>query len=517
MKSKNRTDIVKVIIQPENKTIQAQSGETLKDALDREGRYFIQTCGGKGKCGFCRVQFKSEAPQLLPREAELLGKNSKYRLACLHKVHTDIVIALPPIQEWLGDKTLTGFKAAGGGTGFGVAGDLGTTTIALYLVNLENGGIVGQVSFLNPQVPHGADVMTRLELAKDDEQRKRLNELAQKGLAEGMKKLFSEAGVNKTEVRRILLAGNTAMTHLFLGWGGEGLERAPFKSPLEGRGCIPFTPESVGMDWESACELAPVLSGFIGGDTTAAIIASKLDVKSGLRLLVDFGTNGEIVLAKNGAIRGCSAAAGPAFEGVGMKSGMAALKGAIEAFDPEGKPSVIGGGKPLGICGSGYISGIAYLLNAGILAPSGLLKKDEQGERSWSPPSQDSEFLSITQDDIRKFQLAKGAVSAGIDILLSETSVGWEQLDEVIITGSFGNRIDPEEAIRAGLLPPVAPEKITYIDNAAGRGAALCVSGTKYRQRALNLQQNMKFVNLGGHPRFQDVFVEMMKFPEKLQ
>lgn len=507
---------IKITVEPEGKTFDAAYGETVKTALNREGYYFIQACGGKGKCGFCRVEYMSNAPAMLAREVELLGPQSKYRLACMHKITEDTAITLPPIQEWLGDKTILDFKVEGGGTGFGIAGDLGTTTIALYLVNLTNGEIIGQVSFLNPQVPLGADIMTRLEMAKEDALRIRLNALITESLAEGIGNLLSSHGAQPHLVKQAMLAGNSAMTHIFLGWGGEGLERAPFKSPLEGRGCIPFNPETIGLDWECACELAPILSGFMGGDAAAAIIASNLDVKPGARLMIDLGTNGEIALSENGEVWGCSAAAGPAFEGEGMQAGMPALKGAIEGFDEQGIPIVIGGGKPLGICGSGYISGLAFLLSAGILQPSGLLNRNRRGDRIWKPEIPVGNPPVITQDDIRKFQLAKGAVSAGIEILCSEAGLDYRRLEEIIITGSFGNRIDSVAAVRAGLIPPLPVEKITFIDNAAGRGAALCLSSVEYKRRALNLQQKMKFVNLGEHPRFQDLFVEKMRFPEPL-
>ena len=508
---------LKITIKPEGDTIGAVPGETLKSALERGGHYFPQNCGGRGKCGFCRVKYIQDAPKASPLEVKLFAEGSDYRLACMHKVEGDCVVYIPPVHEaMMGGKTIAGFKVSGGNNGFGIACDLGTTTVALYLVNLGSGEIVGQHVFLNPQVSYGADVMTRLNLAKEKEKRKELTNAINLGLAEGIRKLLNFGGVYLDQIVKLLMVGNTAMTHLFLGFGGEGLERAPFKSPFEQRGGIPFNPEKIGLTWDVGCEILPILFGFIGGDTVAAIIASELDTKPGLRLMIDFGTNGEIVLSKRGVIWGCSAAAGPAFEGVGMYSGMPAMEGAVEAFTDEGEPIVIGRGKePRGICGSGYISGIAYLLKRGEITPAGLLKHYKNDKREWTPLLSGNNPLIITQDDIRKFQLAKAAISAGIEILCGKADVDYHHLDEIIITGSFGNRIDISAAVETGLIPRISPDKITFIDNAAGRGAALCLSDDHHRERALKLQRNMSFINLGEHPLFQEVFVEKMRFPKK--
>ncbi|NQS98095.1 MAG: DUF4445 domain-containing protein [candidate division Zixibacteria bacterium] len=507
----------KINIEPEGNTVEAVPGDTLKSVLESGGYYFPQNCGGKGKCGFCRVNYIEDAPKASTLEVKLFGESSDYRLACMHKVESDCTIYVPPLYEaMISGKTIAGFKVSGGRSGFGIACDLGTTTVALYLVNLGSGEIAGQYVFLNPQLSYGADVMTRLNLAKAEDKRKELTNAIYLGLTEGIKKLLNSGEVSPDQIVKLLIVGNTAMTHLFLGFGGEGLERAPFRSPFERRGCIPFNPEKIGLTWEVGCEILPILFSFIGGDTIASIIASDLDTKPGLRLMIDFGTNGEIVLSKQGTIWGCSAAAGPAFEGVGMYSGMPAVKGAVEAFTDEGEPKIIGGGKePRGICGSGYISGIAYLLKNREITPAGLLKRDKNKKREWIPLLTGDNPPRITQDDIRKFQLAKGAISAGIEILCGEADVEYAHLDEIVITGSFGNRIDISAAVETGLIPRINPDKITFIDNAAGRGAALCLSDDHHRKRALKLRQKMNFINLGEHKLFQEVFVDKMKFPTK--
>jgi uncharacterized 2Fe-2S/4Fe-4S cluster protein (DUF4445 family) len=254
------------------------------------------------------------------------------------------------------------------------------------------------------------------------------------------------------------------------------------------------------------------LSGFIGGDTAGAIIASDLDLKAGKRLLIDFGTNGEIVLADEGGIYATATAAGPAFEGVGMSCGLPAVKAAVEGIDDEGRLKIIGDSNlAMGICGSGYISVVAYLLKKGHLRDSGRLEVRKIGDKKWKLPVTNGPPLYISQEDIRKFQLAKGAISAGIEILCREAKVKSEDLDEVIITGSFGNRIDPEAGRRTGLIPAVKRDAITFLDNGAGRGAVRLLAEGKFRDRILGIKSKGNFINLGEHPDFQESFVRNMR------
>ncbi len=501
----------KITILPGNRIIYAESGENLKTVLDRSDLFFPRTCGGKGKCGFCRLNWLSSPPPMNKRETELLDKSSSHRLACLHKVKSDCIVEIPPIQEWSGGKNLPELKFNSAKSGLAVAADLGTTTVALYLLDFTQGLVIGQYSFLNPQVTIGADVMTRLELAKGDEGRIKLTGMIQQGFQSALENLVKTDSVDLNAIDKILIAGNTVMTHLFLGWGGEGLEKAPFRSPFENRGCIPFRPENLGLHPRVEAQMFPVISGFIGGDTTAAIIAAGFDNSRRTRLLVDLGTNGEIVLAAGGKLYAASAAAGPAFEGVGMTCGMPAVSGAAESLTADGYPVIIGNAGSAGFCGSGYISAAAYLLEAGLVAPSGLLEKNRDALRRWNLPDSKGKVY-ITQDDIRHLQLAKGAIAAGIGILLEHTGVKTAQIEEIVITGSFGSRIDPLAALKIGLLPDIAPEKIIFLDNAAGRGAVQCLADESHLIQALRIQQSVEAVSLAENPRFQDIFIENLAF-----
>ncbi|MFH1862364.1 MAG: ASKHA domain-containing protein [bacterium] len=499
-----------ITIEPAGKAFAADSSKTLKEVLLQAGYYFPQNCGGKGRCGYCRIEYHDGSPPpLLPREREILGGHSPYRLACLHKVSGDHVISLPILQEFVIEKSIAGFMPSNNEvTGLGLAVDLGTTVIAVYLLNLQTGEIIAQSSLLNPQVHQGGDVMTRLEKARDAASREELTALVRRALTEGIESLLQSREVSKTEVRRIFIAGNTAMTHLFWGYSGSGLETAPFRSPLEKQGILPFDSLWLELPSSCVCEMGPIIQGFIGSDTVAAIIASGLDRNSERRLLIDLGTNGEIVLAAHGNLLATSTAAGPAFEGVGMQCGMPALRGAIEGFGEDGEPFVIGSGAPLGFCGSGYMAALARLRKRGLLASNGLLQKNTAGERRWVLAGNHSGVPYISQDDVRKFQYAKGAIAAGIRIICQEAGMELEEIEEVFITGSFGNRIDPQAALEIGLIP--AAQKVTFVDNGAGRGALLCLSDSGYRERALALQQSIHVINLGEHPKFQDIYISSL-------
>jgi len=502
-----------ITLKPESRKIEFSAGKTLRSALSSAGIFFPQNCSGQGKCGHCRVKYESEEPSLLPREVELLGKNSEYRLACLQKLQSDITISLPRLQEWRIDKNIGEFDFAGKvSQSYGIAIDLGTTVIALYLADFSKGIITGQYSILNPQVHQGGDVMTRLTLAKDTQNLRSLTNAVRHGLADGICTLLETVNITNESVSSVSLAGNTTMLHLLLGRSGEGLESAPFRSPLEGRKFLKIDPEWLGLPRKTQCEMFPILAGFIGGDTTAAIIASDIDCSSGNRLLIDLGTNGEVVLSANGEILATSTAAGPAFEGVGMTAGMPAMPGAIEGISKKGEPFVIGGGEPLGFCGSGYISTIGYLFRMGIIDKTGLIRHNDEGIRRWTPLPADKTDIFLTQADVRKFQLAKAAIAAGVDILCTRSGLTSSDLDEIIVTGSFGNRISPKAAMSVGLIPEVQPEKVRFIDNAAGRGALLCLGNSHFVRRAKELPDKVTVVNLGDDPNFQDVYVANMSF-----
>ena len=526
MSKKNR-----ITVKPDGRTIKGTPEETVKSALERSGYFFPNNCGGKGRCLSCRVEYSESAPLRTKLESRFFPNYSSYRMACQHRLTEDISISLAGQTLFENSKLIEDINLAGGGDGYGIAVDIGTTLIAIYLADLRDGKLIAQYSFLNPQVRYGGDVMSRLDFAKQPSNRKQLTRTIHKRSAEVIGHALTTRAIERDEVTNVYVVGNSAMTQLWLGMSGGGLERAPFRSPLEGRDDLSFNPKLVGLSDKCAASACPILAGYVGGDTVAAIVATDLDKRPGNRLLIDFGTNGEIVLSSNGKLTATSTAAGPAFEGVGMRCGMPAVAGAIDSFDSDCIPHIIGEELPVGFCGSGYIAALSMLLRRGTLIQSGLLKRNANGDREWSPMF--SSVPKITQDDVRQFQLAKGAIAAGVamlcrgepcvspsgDIDNSEDRIrtGRTQgsplhIDEIILTGSFGSRIDPQAAINIGLIPDISPDRIKTLDNAAGRGAVLYLNNEGYRRRAADLQKAVTVLNLGEMPDFQDLFVENMSF-----
>ena len=495
-----------------DKILTAKLGEILKDVLDREGFGFRRNCGGKGKCGFCRVKYLSSTPELIKDEVKFLDEESAFRLACLHKVEEDCQIDIPIEEETVIDKSVVDLGIRISGEGFILAVDLGTTTAALYLVDLAQGLIAGQRTFLNPQSIMGADVMSRLEYSLNPDGLAKLCEIINQSLAEEIFGLCRDCGVESEKVGKVMIAGNTAMTHFLLGISAEELAKAPYKSRLQGKGFTQMDRALIGGKAVAKIEAVPVIDGFIGGDITAGIIAAGLDISQGNCLMIDFGTNGEIVLSCGGKLSAASTAAGPAFEGVGMQSGMPGKAGAVESITEDGYPVTIGGREAAGICGSGYISVIAYLLKRGKLLRSGLLENDEQGLRQWKLPGTGKQKIFLTQEDIRNFQLAKGAIGAGAELLLMRAGLSAAGLDEIIITGSFGNRIDVESAIAVGIIPMVETGKVRFIDNAAGRGVIMCGCDESLRSRMERIQKVCAVINLADQENFENLFIGHLNF-----
>ena len=501
-------------IEPQGKVLTTNGKETIKATLEREGFLFPVNCGGSGICSNCRVEFLSEPPKMKRIESNLLGKDSTYRMACQHRVTKDCTIALPVTTETTNVKRVSGLDIAVKSKGYGIAIDLGTTTVALYLVNLKSGKIIDQRSFINPQVVIGGDVMSRLKRAMEDGGLDQLNYLINAEIGKSIVLILKENKLKPESIREVSIAGNSVMTHLFLKRNASGLEQKPFISSLQEKGWLEFDPTEILLPFSCKGKFFPILHGFIGGDTVAAISAVDLDIREGTNLLVDLGTNGEIVLSGEGKFYATSAAAGPAFDGMSMFSGMPAVSGAIEGISKKGDICIINGIEAKGICGSGYISLLAYMYSNEIINETGLLKSMDKGKDYWLPIAE-KENIRVTQEDIRKFQLAKGAIAAGIEILCAEAKIKYDQIDRFFITGSFGNHIKIESAITTGLIPNLPIKKIEFIDNGAGRGAILSLANSKYQSRVEKFQKKLTVINLGEHPAFQDTFVNHMLFPVK--
>lgn len=422
---------------------------------------------------------------------------------------------------------------------FGVAFDIGTTTMVGELLNLCDGRELGVVSRMNPQVSFGDDVLSRVKHAATcvgclDEMRLAVV----REVASMIDALCAEAKIGRENVYEATFAGNTTMEHILCGINPAQLGELPFV-PAHARGLlVPAVELGIPIHHGALAYVFPIIGGFVGGDTVAGMLATRMDRIEGPALMVDIGTNGEIVLVHNGEFLAASTAAGPAFEGARIECGMRGTHGAIEkvVFDGDVRIEVIGNGAPAGICGSGLIDLVAELLTHGILSPEGqLLTKHElpQGlppaiaKRVQTNKVGDDRFVLsggssgraapgvfLTQRDIREVQLGTGAIRAGISILLRKAGIGVSDLKSVLIAGGFGNFIRRSSAQSIGLLPAgIDHQKIRYVGNTSLAGAKVALLSTEARRQGEELARRVKHVDLSTSEGFHEEFAEAMLFP----
>jgi len=418
---------------------------------------------------------------------------------------------------------------------FGVAFDIGTTTIVGYLMDLATGEEVGVSAGMNPQVACGDDVISRIGYVMEHEDGlDHLNRRLIDALNEHIADLCRDAGVAPEEIYAISAVGNTCMHHLFLKLDPRHIAAAPFVPVVSDPLVVPAERLGLNVHPNARVLVLPNIAAYVGADIVGGILATGLWEREDPSFLVDIGTNGEIVLSAGGRIMACSAAAGPAFEGARVRYGMRGAPGAVDrvAIDTEVIYTTIGGEKPRGICGSGLVDAAAEMLRAGVLDPSGRIcspdefegpedirKRIVEGENGYDfvlvPPEEESgEAIRITQRDIRELQLAKGAIRAGIEVLKSEMGVG--DLDmEILLAGTFGNYINRKSALRIGLLPPVDGERVVPVGNAAGEGAKLVLRSKGELGRAQEIARKVTYVELSARPELMEYLAEYMLFPQE--
>lgn len=421
---------------------------------------------------------------------------------------------------------------------FGLAFDVGTTTVVGVLLDLRSGRELAVGSDINPQVSYGDDVLSRIQRAQSGESG--LNELrdAVLGLVGRMiETMCGQAGVDRGNIYEIVFSGNTTMEHLLCGVDPSQLGHVPFV-PAYARG-LDLSASDVGVSIHPAgrAYVFPVIGGFVGGDTVAGLLATGLADRDGAVLMVDIGTNGEIVLASEGRLWAASTAAGPAFEGARISCGMRAGQGAVEKvlFDHDVRVSVIGNTDPIGLCGSGLIDLAAELLRCGIVSSQGRLLSGAQlpsdlpdalrrrvvagddGSVSFVLAGAEGNraAVSLTQRDVREIQLATGAIRAGINILLRNAGLTCGDLSLVLIAGGFGSFIRRSRAQRIGLLPAgIEHRLIQYVGNASLNGARWALLSMASRRAAEDLARRTIHVELSMDTNFQMEFAEAMIFPE---
>jgi uncharacterized 2Fe-2S/4Fe-4S cluster protein (DUF4445 family) len=461
------------------------------------------SAAGRSKATF-DLALLAELPGLLRQEDWSL------RLA----VRDNQVVALLPLQRDL----------------LGLAVDIGTTKLAAYLVDLASGVTLAKSGAMNPQIAYGEDVVSRIAYAcQNSDGRQVLQEKLVETLNQLVGDLCMEVGIDRDQIVEAVAVGNTAMHHLFCGLPVRQLGLAPYvpvvSDPLE------MPARDIGLDLASGAllYLPANIAGYVGADHVAMLLAVELFQNQGAVIALDIGTNTEITLALETQVGrrllSCSCASGPAFEGAHIHDGMRAAPGAIERVqitNGEVRLHTIAGERPVGICGSGILDAVAGLLDAGVLDRRGVLGKDHPGVRQrdgcveylLAPAgiTGHGRDLVVTRQDVNEIQLAKGAIRAGIEILLRDAGLQVEDIEMLIVAGAFGTYLDMESAIRVGMFPNLPRERFHQVGNAAGMGAKQMLISSERRRLAAEYARDIEYIELTTHPSFTEEFVRALVF-----
>ena len=419
---------------------------------------------------------------------------------------------------------------------YGMAFDIGTTSIVGSLLDLDTGEQLASVGEINPQSVYGGDLMSRLAFAQFDlGNLRKLRARAIQAISGQIKEACEKADVSPEHIYKVVVVGNTAMHHIFLGIDPTYIGLAPYSPSIRDAVETPARDLMLKTIPNATVCMLPIVAGFVGADAMGAILATRIFESEKIRALVDIGTNGEVIMGHKGKLMACSAPAGPALEGAQIKHGMRGAIGAIEKvhIDDDVICETIGNAPATGICGSGLIDAAANMLKSGVLQSSGRLRdKDDEilapalaarlsgsGGKAefvlvYAEESGKDEDITLTQDDIRQLQLAKGAIYSGILMLQKIMEVSDEDLAELQLAGGFGNYINTASAVAIHLLTPLPLEKITYVGNAALMGAEMALISETERKRADSLAKEIEHVSLAARMDFQDIFIEAMGFPE---
>lgn len=420
---------------------------------------------------------------------------------------------------------------------WGVAIDIGTTTVAAYLVDLNNAHTTDVYSELNRQAEFGADVVTRISYAQKKGV-KRVQETIIAQINSMIARLTDRNSLTRENVYCTLVAGNTTMLHFFAGLDPAGIGVAPFIPVTTRSLSFPAAELGIAINPSGRAGMLPGISGYVGGDVVAAIVASRMRERSEISLLIDIGTNGEIVLGNEEWLVACSTAAGPAFEGAQIRFGVGGIEGAVNTFSLAGDEPVcttIGSAAATGICGSGMLDIVATLLKAGVVDETGrLLPAEELPETVPSPirkrcstfegtpafmvaaaeETREGEAIYLTEQDVRELQLAKAAIAAGIVTLLEDAGTPIEAVSAVYLAGGFGSYMNAESALAVGLLPAGAAGRVEVLGNAAGIGTVMSITSRTVARECARISDHARYIELSSSPAFQLAFIEQMTFGE---
>ncbi len=515
---------VMVVTEKGSQIVNVREGQNLLEAMVQAGLFVQSPCGGTGKCGKCKVQLVEGSLSVTSVDEKLLSQQELeqgIRLACCAEPQEPCTIRFYENREYqvVSEYTITEEESVSmaGEDSFGIAIDIGTTTIALELVGLQSGATITAVTLQNHQSAYGADVISRIQAANGGKL-SALQQCIRSDLLNGIKNLLAKAGVAASDVEKLVISANTTMVHLLMGYSCETL------------GVAPFTPVDLGPISVSASQLLgidllfcpvwimPGISTYVGGDIVSGLLACDFDHLERPCLFIDLGTNGELAIGNRDGIVSASTAAGPAFEGGNLSCGVGSVEGAVCGVTLHGGKvenlTTIGDGTPCGICGTGVVELLAELRKENLLDETGLLE-DAYFEEGFSVAEGETDPVKLTQKDIREVQLAKAAIRAGIETLMEACNVTAEDLESVYVAGGFGYQLNIEKAIQIGLLPEAFKGKVVAVGNSSLGGAALCVKQSENEKRAAFIRGLSKEVSLSGNQRFQELYIDAMFFAQE--
>ena len=481
-------------------------GGSLLDIIRKAGIPIGAPCGGKGTCEKCKVVAYDPATEVHGAEV----------LACKVRVDSNLMVEVPSLPQarilaeaYWPDMDIQ-WNEPRQEPDYGIAVDIGTTTVVVFLEDLNTHKNIATHSFLNPQSSYGADVITRIQaVMQQPEALREQKQLIVRAINDAIHRLVEENSLSGEDIRHLSIAGNTTMLHLLLGVDPSGLAVYPFAPAFLDEQTL--SGAELGLEYctDASVRLLPSLSAFVGADILAGMAATELTDDEEYSLYLDIGTNGEMALGNSKRIITCATAAGPAFEGAKISCGLGGVNGAIHSFD--GKAfETIGSVPPSGLCGSGLVDAVAWLLNSKRLDSSGYL--EEAVSLLEGEAMADGLPLQLTPLDIREVQLAKGAIAAGIQTLLAEAEISEPQVKRIFLAGGFGYALHVESAARIGLIPRGLKDKVIRAGNLAGLGARLALHSEDFIKRVNNIREKAEYFELSNHLGFNEAFVMEMNF-----
>lgn len=532
--------------------VPANMGDNILELAQSAGVAIDAPCGGAGTCGKCRLALASGTVESAPG-ISLSRKDfdDGWRLACQSTVCGDALLITPSesgeFRRGIQTADLStsaelerhhaavariydaGIAPGRSQAGYGIAVDIGTTTVAAVLADLATCAILGKASMGNGQIRYGADVINRIiNQGKPGGVEKLQRAIREETLIPLIEELCQQAGITADQITYCVIAGNTTMEHLFVGADGDSIRLEPFEPAfleLHGKTAadldLPLAPDAPVV-------FAPNVGSYVGGDITAGALASMIWATGGMTLFIDLGTNGEIVLGNMDFMLCCACSAGPAFEGGDITCGMRATSGAICACTIDERTLIpafetIQDAPPAGICGSGIIDIVAELFRTGAISPKGKFVRENDRIRRYDGGAEyvlafkedtaGGRDIIINETDLDNFIRAKGAIFSATELMLESIDMPADALDKVIIAGGIGSGINIRNAIAIGMLPNIAPEKYSYIGNSSLTGAYAMLCSAAAEEKVFDIGRNMTYIELSTHPGYMDEFIAACFIP----